>query len=531
MTPTESRPHARRWTVTAIAVAALSISAVSAVSAASADPPRGPESASVAATQLSCSLTSFQAAARSDTTIVAVSAAPTPVSNCQVSGYVTTYERGVNKVNFQLNLPDTFNGRYLLAAQGGSAGFIPAPSPTLLSAGYALAGTDEGNQSLGLNYRFAIDRAAALGWDHLGVHVTAVTTQALTKRYYATRDLYRYITGCSGGGRSTVQEAALYPNDFDGMATGAPGINPDNILWFMQLTQQLKRHPESWVSPAQLGQLESMILAKYDSSDGAVDGLIADPSKVRLTEPMLAIFSAAQRTTLRLVLDGLHRFGQDYPGLSASNPSGWSSFVTGSTSPDTWTATTAPPSFLVADSWMRGLYGLDYDFVVSFDFARRADVQRYESTVSYVYPASRAYAADLKKFVRGGGKMVMWHGTADNAISTYDTLRFYGDFAQQSGGYTKAQQSIRLFLAPGVFHCGGGPGPQDVPTQALNAVTRWVEGGAAPRTLIAHSAAAVDPRRTYLLCPYPQAAVFAGGVGNPRGLDVNNAENWNCRLR
>jgi hypothetical protein len=80
-----------------------------------------------------------------------------------------------------------------------------------------------------------------------------------------------------------------------------------------------------------------------------------------------------------------------------------------------------------------------------------------------------------------------------------------------------------------VLHCGGGPGPQDVPVQALDALTKWVERGTPPKTLVVHSAPTAVPQRTFLLCPYPRVSVFKGGIENERGLNVNDASNWNCR--
>ena len=170
----------------------------------------------------------------------------TPVSYCDVRGFVSTTKLGPDQVNFELSLPGAFNGRYILNAQGGSAGFVPPPPASQLSAGYAIVGTDEGNQSGGLDYRFAVNRAAALDWDYLGVHVVTVSTEQLTSAYYSHRQIYTYIAGCSGGGRSAVDEASLYPHDYDGVVAGAPGINPNNILFFGQLTQFLLRHPDGW---------------------------------------------------------------------------------------------------------------------------------------------------------------------------------------------------------------------------------------------------------------------------------------------
>src|ERR1700760_4727632 len=148
-------------------------------------------------TALSCDLAALASAASAGTTIVSVRTVSTPVSYCDVRGFVSTTKLGPDQVNFELSLPSAFNGRYILNAQGGSAGFVPPPPASQLSAGYAIVGTDEGNQSGGLDYRFALNRAAALDWDYLGVHVVTVSTEQLTAAYYSHRHIYTYIAGCS----------------------------------------------------------------------------------------------------------------------------------------------------------------------------------------------------------------------------------------------------------------------------------------------------------------------------------------------
>jgi hypothetical protein len=484
-----------------------------------------------------CDVADFQSAAPAATTIVSVSAQSTPVAYCKVAGLVSTMSRGPNQVNFLLALPDVFNGRYILNAQGGSAGFVPPPPAAQLSAGYAVVGTDEGNQSGGLDYRFAVNRAQALDWDHLGVHVVTVATEQLTKAYYRQSHVYTYINGCSGGGRSGVQEASLYPHDYDGVLAGAPGINPDNILFFGQLSQFLISHPEAWVPPDTLGVIERAVLKALDESDGAIDGFIWEPWKIKFDPASLGILSDAQLTTVRMIMNGINDFGQVYPGYTVSNPTGWSSFLVGMIKPQSWAVPTptppsfaaAPAGFIVFDTWMRGLFGLDYNFVTQFNFAKPGDIAAYEAKVNEVYPAARANPADLRSFKRAGDKILFWHGASDNAISLNDTIRYYRELAELNGGFRRTQDFARFFVAPGVLHCGGGPGPQDVPLQALNALTSWVEHGTPPKTLVAHSAPTAVPSRTFLLCPYPQVSVFAGGIENERGLNVNDAANWNCR--
>jgi hypothetical protein len=486
---------------------------------------------------LSCDLAALASAASAGTTIVSVRTVSTPVSYCDVRGFVSTTKLGSDQVDFELSLPGAFNGRYILNAQGGSAGFVPPPPASQLSTGYAIVGTDEGNQSGGLDYRFAVNRAAALDWDYLGVHVVTVSTQQLTSAYYANRHIYTYLAGCSGGGRSAVDEASLYPHDYDGVVAGAPGINPNNILFFGQLTQFLLRHPDGWVSPATLGVMESAVLKAKDASDGAIDGLIWEPWVIKFNFASLGILNSDQLTAVRMIQRGINDFGSTYPGYTISNPTGWSAFLFGATPPTSWAVptptppnlTAAPAGFIVFDTWIRGLFGLDYNFVTQFNFSDPADIQKYQAAVNLVYPGAKADPANLLRFQDAGGKIIFWQGASDNAITVNDTIRYYTQLAElEHGGFRETQEFARFFIAPGVQHCGGGIGPQDVPDQALIAVQRWVERGIAPATLVAHSAPPA-PTRSFLLCPYPQVSVFAGGIKNPQGLNVNDASNWSCR--
>ena len=142
-----------------------------------------------------------------------------------------------------------------------------------------------------------------------------------------------------------------------------------------------------------------------------------------------------------------------------------------------------------------------------------------------VYAASgEADAANLKQFQRAGGKVLIWHGLADNAISFNDTLEWFAGL-EAITPHGDVGSWARLFPVPGMNHCGGGIGPSAtiVETQALAALVAWVEVGTAPDSLVATNAT-----RSFRLCPYPQRSVFAGGVANPTGLNVNDAANFSC---
>ena len=217
-----------------------------------------------------------------------------------------------------------------------------------------------------------------------------------------------------------------------------------------------------------------------------------------------------------IIINGLDVPGAHYPGFGLANPIGWSSFLIGFTPPP-WTATSPPPAgYTVFDTYTKGLYGLDYDFVTDFEFDNEQYVLEWRRLFDEVYAASgEADPANLERFERAGGKVLIWHGVADNAISVNDTIEFYEGIAANTPR-DPVEDFARLFLVPGLLHCGGGLGPSDVPAAALSAIVDWVENENPPESLVTHSAT-----RSFLLCPYPQRSVFVGG-------DVNDAASWRC---
>lgn len=480
---------------------------------------------------------------------------------CRVDGFVVTegvtqpdlatpeYPDGVypkNEVNFMVALPDNFKNRYFFVGLGGAAGYVPDPPDIRLKEGFAVAGTNAGHhgdntmQSI-LDWTFAVDRTQALDYAKRGVHVTAVVTQHITRSYYGLgtkkQDLYRYIEGCSGGGRMGNVAAIEYPEDFDGVVASAPGINAGNPFFFGMIAAFILENPERWIEPAKLYQLEQILVAEYDGYDGAIDGLVWDPSKIEFDPVSVKdsngdpLFTPPQIETLQLILKGVDLFGYRYLGYTLSNPTGWSPFFVGLIPPSEWAPDNpySPAGLGMFDTYTRGMFGLDYDWRAQFDFTSEADVKKWFETFEAVYPGSgTADPAGLDAFRRAGGKIIFWHGVSDNGISAFNMIRYYEDLAQLQHGYGHTQSFARLFIAPGVFHCTGGPGPQDTTEQAIAAVVRWVEQGKPPEELITHSALTAPPR-TFLLCPYPSAAVFCGGVDNPYDLDVNDASNWKCR--
>ena len=157
-----------------------------------------------------------------DVALSSVTHETAPVAHCKVSGVIGT------ETNFELLLPDSWNGKFVMGGGGGFAGSVmnTALAFGALQAGYATVGTDTGHQGHPLDASWAynnLERLVSLG--HQAVHRTAVTAKTLTKGYYQDDIARSYFTGCSRGGGQALMEAQRYPEDFDGIVAGAPAYN------------------------------------------------------------------------------------------------------------------------------------------------------------------------------------------------------------------------------------------------------------------------------------------------------------------
>src|SRR5690606_2847423 len=203
-----------------------------------------------------CTTDAIQALAPNGVAIDSAEPTAEPAPHCKIDGHIITANPGPNQVNFRLQLPDNnWNQRYYFIGLGGSAGYVPTdsqiPAGNPLHAGFAVAGTDTGRQGHMLDWGFLTDPAKAEDHTHRAMHLTAVSTQAITKAYYDSDTLYRYMSGCSGGGRMATESITRHPEDFDGVLLGAPGGRSNmTMAAFVYNAQQMNREPGAWLSPA-----------------------------------------------------------------------------------------------------------------------------------------------------------------------------------------------------------------------------------------------------------------------------------------
>lgn len=511
-----------------------------------------------------CSTESIQALSPEETTIVSAVTTAEPVPHCLIDGYVTTTNPGPNQVNFRLQLPDeNFEGRYYFIGLGGTAGYVPTnsqiPSGNPIVKGFAVAGTDTGHQYGMGNWTFLGEsEAKAIDHVHRGAHVTAQATQQITKAYYDTEDLYRYHSGCSGGGRMGMMAITRHPEDYDGVLLGAPGGRSSaTMLAFIDAAQQMHREPGAFLSPAKLAMAEQKVTAKCDMLDGAKDDVVWDHTKCDFDFKTLQCeaddgpdcLTPPEIRTIEAILSGPQ--GPDGPlkvGFPISNMSTWSMFL--GSMPPPWPDNPAPEDrrrysagYSIGNTLAKAYFGQDFVALTDFNLKDQEMLDAWweaAGRVDYGLP----YSADLNGYKDAGGKVIFWNGVSDSCCVDTEMKEYYADAAEEVGGMNELRKFARMYMVPGMAHCGGGTGPMDAPDQLLEALIDWVEKDKKPADVVAHRGdraelVFADPKtgqvsgvvipppageaRDFLLCADPYVAKFDGDEGGE--LD---AENWSC---
>ena len=417
-------------------------------------------------------------------------------------------------IEMEVWLPaENWNGKFQAVGNGGWAGIISYPAlASALQEGYAAASNDTGHK--GGNALFAIGHPEKLtDFAYRAVHEMVVQSKSIVSSYYGRSARLSYWNGCSTGGRQGLMSAQKYPEDFDAILAGAPANYQTHLhAWDLSVAIPVLKDPGAAIPASKLAMINRAALNACDARDGVTDGLINDPrtcsfdvAKLQckvgdgedcLTAPQVAAakraYSAAKTGSGELV----------FPGKDPGSETGWGSFVGGQQAPGV-----SVGSFQVAyqdANWDPKTFDLDKDL---------------KSVDEKVGSIVNATSPDLRAFKARGGKLILYHGWNDTAISAGNTINYYQSVLSKMGG--KQDDWIRLFMAPGMQHCGNGPGPNQVNWMA--ALERWRESGTAPDRL---DAARVTNNRvdmTRPLCAYPQVAQYKG-VGS-----TNDAANFVCK--
>jgi feruloyl esterase len=466
-----------------------------------------------------------------DVQITSVSKETEPVALCKVAGLIGT------EINFELLLPDKWNGKFAMGGGGAFVGSVQnaALNHGALMTGYATVGTDTGHKGHPIDASWALNNQERIvNFGHLAVHRTAVTAKALTRAYYGQVISRNYFIGCSRGGGQGLMSAQRYPQDFDGIVAGAPAYNWGGLAaQAVQIQQAMFPDPEdltqALVTPGDQKILRQAILAQCDSDDGIRDGILNNPVQCDFkieslncnqqtgSDAQRACLSTDKISAIRAIYDGP---GDDngalfygYPFGGESEPAGWSRWLTGGAaslnlpSPDGQQTPYVP-------NLMYGLGVGIMKYMVfhdpEWDYASY-DFKDFRRNTVLLDASLTANDPDLSEFRRRGGKLLLFHGWSDPAITALGTIGYFREVSRHD---PDAAEDVRLFMMPGMLHCNGGKGPTHA--NFLAELDNWLESGTPPEEIEAfYKNAEGKHSGSRPLCAYPKVAIY-DGIGDSR---------------
>ncbi len=434
------------------------------------------------------------------TTVAATTSGPVRVAHCRVSGVIGT------EIRFQLLLPEEWNHKLMMGGGGGFVGTVDNQARTSVNAGYATVGTDTGHQGAVTDAGWALDHVERqLNFGYLAVHRTAAVAKTIVRSYYGANETRNYFSGCSNGGRQALMEAQRYPDDFDAIVAGAPAYDFVGLAaQFIKDAQAAFPDSKSLTpvfTPATMKSIETQILDRCDALDGVKDGVMEDPRRCTVDVSTLAGLTDAQRTALRTIYGATAAKGaviySAQPFGSEGEAAGWPAWITGG-----GPASPQGPSLRFAFGTQFFKYFVFGD--PNWEYVRY-DVANARHDARLVGTFLNATNPNLDAFKAKGRKLILWHGWSDPALTALASVAYY---EQVKARDSAVDDYFRMFMMPGVLHCGGGPGPDTV--DWASAIDAWAEGHQAPDRVVARKLANGATTRTRPLCRYPQHAVYRG---------------------
>ncbi|WAC09262.1 tannase/feruloyl esterase family alpha/beta hydrolase [Dyadobacter pollutisoli] len=421
---------------------------------------------------------------------------------CRILGRIS------KEINFELLLPEESNTRFLMSGGGGFVGTIQNDFQRKVDEGFATAGTDTGHQG-GEDAKWAYNNMERqLNFGRLAIHRTAVVSKAIMQNYYCAAASKSYFVGCSRGGGQAMVEAQYYPEDFDGIVAGAPAFAwPAIAAKFLQHSQYNYPDPKKLspvVTKDNLKLLQKEVLRQCDQLDGSVDGIINNPGKCKLDfsklplcaneKPGSVCFTKAQMAAIRAIYSPLVANGkQIYPGFPFGGEAEDNSW-------DPWI--TAPISSAQKEPSLHHMFSTNiFKYLIfndsTFSYSNY-NFKNFTTETAYASSYLDATNTDYSEFKKRNGKIIFFHGWNDAALSANATIEHYNGILKSD---KDAESYARLFLLPGVLHCGGGPGCDNVDWVSL--IIDWVEKSKAPDQIVA-SKEAGGKTITKHIFPYPK---------------------------
>jgi feruloyl esterase len=454
--------------------------------------------------------------------------------HCRISAVIAP------EILFELNMPLEWNGRFYMHGNGGFAGGHPSTKAdhrnNALRHGFATANTNTGHDSrreplasfAHNNLQKTIDYAFR------AVHLTATYSRQLISEFYAQEAGYSYWDGCSKGGRQGLVSAQRFPEDFDGIVAGAPAFDfSGTMLMYIWHTQVLDGFT---FRPEKLKLLTEQVYARCDDLDGLEDGLLTDPRRCDISPsrdlPLCNAsvdkddcFTGQEISLLENIFSGPSRGDKNLypgvpPGAAVAGPflgyvdgvervvSGWEMWLRNSNGPTL--------QKVMMESYLKYLaFEVDdpeYDWK---DFPFETEAEGLDRQTIELLDAKEA---DLSRFKARGGKMVTYFGWADTAINPLPMIDYYERI--ENAMDSPPQDFYRLFMVPGMFHCDGGAGADQM--DAMTAVIEWVEAGNEPTSIKGNHVVGGSVEFSRPQCPYPQTARYLGSGS------TDSAENFEC---
>ncbi len=447
-------------------------------------------------------------------------------------------------IHFEVWIPSAkqWNHDLLGVGNGGYMGAIHFEDMADgLKRGFATTSTDTGHTGADLTFG-AGHPEKIVDWGYRAIHIMTESAKLIIRDYAGAFPRHSFFMGCSTGGHQALSEVQRFPADYDGVVAGDPGNDRVHLnvgfLWSFAATHQA--NGETILPTSKLPLINRAAVTACDAADGIRDGIISEPQACHFDPGVLLCkgeendqcLTTAQVAAVNKVYAGPRNprtGGQIIAGYSPGSENdvgdnwagGWKTYITERREP------------MRLDFWKYWVFNDPAWDWRTFDYDR--DVAYADAKLSAV----NASSADLRSFRSRGGKILMYSGWADPTGPPMDAVNYYQRVEEATGGRQRTESFFRLFMAPGMAHCGGGPGPNlfggygppgpvspetkiDPEHDVLSAVVKWVENGSAPHHLVATHLRNDKIDRTRLLCPYPKVARW-NGTGSS-----DDAKNFIC---
>ena len=431
---------------------------------------------------------------------------------CRVAATLTPTKESEIKIEVWLPMSG-WNGKLQAVGNGAWNGNIDINAiAAALRRGYAATSTDTGHEGGAGPWMQNPEKLA--DWAYRSVHETAVAAKAVINAFYGEAPKFSYFTGCSAGGRQAMVLAQRYPADFNGVVAGSPGLDwTSRAVSAVRVQQAFEKDPAGKVPAAKFPAINAAVMDKCDGLDGVKDGVLENPKACTFDPAVLACkgtpdnscLTPAEITTVKAIYasPANPKTKRAIAGLAPGSESSWTDL--GWSGPARSTGLELMRFVTNNPQWSLAQFNFDSDVVLAEDKAGMMN----------------ALDTNLKPFFDRGGKIISYHGWNDPQISPLNATQYYDRVVSAMGGRDRVAGSYRLFMVPGMAHCGGGTGTSTFDMVA--ALEQWVENKKAPESIPASRAEGGKVVRTRPLCAYPQVASYKGSGS------TDDAANFVCK--